>query len=263
MKVKYDHIGINYNRSRKPDDYLTERLVQLLRPVAVEKYLDIGCGTGNYTIALSNLGFQFIGMDPSIKMLNQAKQHTSKVEWCLGKAENTGISANSIGGIIATLTLHHWDDVGKSFSELARVLKPNGRIVIFTATPDQMQGYWLNHYFPHMMEVSCKQMPTLEEIKEALNAAELSIEQMEKYQVKRDLEDLFLYSGKHQPERYLNPGVRNGISSFTALANREEVSQGLGVLEQDIASGKIEEVMESYENELGDYLFVVAEKNKN
>jgi hypothetical protein len=50
-----------------------------------------------------------------------------------------------MGSEIGSLTIHHWTDLKSGFSKLNKVLKPNGRIVIFTSTPKQMIGYWLNH----------------------------------------------------------------------------------------------------------------------
>ena len=61
MEAKYDKIGINYNLTRKADNYLTERLYALLNPDKSGIYLDIGCGTGNYTIE-----FQKKGLDGSL-----------------------------------------------------------------------------------------------------------------------------------------------------------------------------------------------------
>jgi len=69
MEVKYDKIGIDYNLTRKPDKFLTRKLLSHLNPKNDGLYLDIGCGTGNYTIELRKNGFQFIGIDPSEKML--------------------------------------------------------------------------------------------------------------------------------------------------------------------------------------------------
>ena len=59
---------------------------------------------------------------------------------------------------------------------------------------------------------------------------------------------------------YLQPEVLNGASSFTAFAEQEEIEQGLIILEQDIQSGHIDDIMQQYANDLGDYLFIVAEK---
>ena len=78
--------------------------------------------------------------------------------------------------------------------------------------------------------------------------------------MKEDLKDLFLQSGKHNPELYFNENVRKGISTFALLNNKEEVDKGLLQLRSDIDSGKFESLKKQYENDLGDYCFVVFEK---
>jgi SAM-dependent methyltransferase len=260
MKAKYDTIGHHYNQTRKADPYLTERLFKNLNPKQSGQYLDIGCGTGNYTDALQRKGFNFIGIDPSLKMLEKGKLKNQDIDWRIGTAEKTGLEDNFVDGIIASLTIHHWKDLDLSFQELYRILKPGGKVVLFTSTPEQMKGYWLNHYFPTMLEDSIIQMPDIEKVKKAMTIAGFKNFITEKYAIQANLKDQFLYCGKQQPELYLNPNIRNGISSFSALANKEEVENGLNKLETDIHSGKINEVIQSYENELGDYLYLIGQK---
>src|SRR5690606_17469052 len=134
----------------------------------------------------------------------------------------------------ASLTIHHWTNLEKGIAELSRVLKTKGRIVIFTSTPEQMKGYWLNHYFPKMLSASIIQMPALERIKSAMEASGIGISETEKYHVKPDLKDKFLYCGKHDPEIYLDKNIRAGISSFASLANHTEAESGLSKLREDI-----------------------------
>ena len=260
MEIKYDTIGSGYNLTRKADAHLTEQLLLHLNPNKTGKYLDIGCGTGNYTSALQEKGFQFIGIDPSREMLEKAKLNNSEVDWRIGSAEDVGLPENSVNGIIGSLTIHHWTDLKKSFSQLNSVLIPTGRIVIFTATPEQMNGYWLHHYFPKMLSDSMKQMPTLNSVEMAMKENDIKILDTVKYFIKPDLEDHFLYCGKHNPELYFEDRIRQGISSFSSLANRAEIESGLSKLKTDIDSGKIDEIIRSYENDLGDYLFVIARK---
>lgn len=260
MNAKYDTIGKGYNYTRKADRYLTERLYQNLRPVPEGLYLDIGCGTGNYTTSLQQRGLRFIGMDPSSQMLRQARELIPESDWRTGTADNTRLENNSMDGIIATLTIHHWPDPEAGFREMNRILKPGGTLVIFSSTPQQMRGYWLNHYFPKMMQDSMNQMPSLEEVTTALEKAGFLAEDVEKYFVKPDLEDLFLYSGRHNPGLYLKPEVRKGISSFSSLSSLKETENGLKKLEEGIATGKITEIIKSYENNLGDYLFICGRK---
>ncbi|NAS29926.1 methyltransferase domain-containing protein [Flavobacteriaceae bacterium R38] len=260
MDIKYNKIGVNYNLTRKADKYLTEQLLYHLQPVKNGKYLDIGCGTGNYTHELQKNGVDFIGIDPSELMLEKAKLKNDQVYWKIGAAENTGLPENFVDGIIGSLTIHHWTDLKIGFSELNKVLKPNGKIVIFTSTPKQMKGYWLNHYFPKMLSDSIMQMPALEKVKKAMKDSGIEFLETHKYFIKSDLEDQFLYCGKQNPELYFNEQIRHGISSFSSLSNRKEVENGLMELRKDIDSGKIEEIIRSYENTFGDYLYIIGKK---
>lgn len=258
MQPKYDKIGIQYNQTRKSDAHLTSRLLHHLKPKKSGLYLDIGCGTGNYTDALQQKGFQFVGIDPSNKMLAKAKLKNLQIDWRIGLADKTGLETNSIDGIIASLTIHHWTDLDRAFAELHRVIKSTHKLVIFTSTPKQMKGYWLNHYFPKMMDASIFQMPSMEKVEKAMTSSGFEIIQAENYSIKPDLQDQFLYCGKENPELYFDINVRNGISSFSSLANKQEVEQGLAKLRKDIDSGKIKKVQASHQNEEGDYLFVVG-----
>lgn len=260
MESKYDTIGTGYNSTRKADPFLTERLFYHLQPKTDRVYLDIGCGTGNYTIALADKGFHFIGVDPSVKMLHEAKSRNNTITWLKGTADQIPIDDKSFDGIIATLTIHHWTDLKKAFTELDRVLSENGRVVLFTSTPEQMEGYWLNFYFPNMLHSSITQMPSLADIEEAIKHTGLCISDTEKYFIQDDLQDCFLYVGKNNPHRYFDASIRQGISSFTSLANIEEVTAGLSKLEHDIRTKRFDEIKGQYSNDLGDYLFIIMDK---
>lgn len=113
MHIKYDKIGTAYNATRQADPYLTERLLYHLQPKTDGHYLDIGCGTGNYTLAFAGKGFNFMGVEPSEKMLNQAKSRNRQINWINGTAEQIPADDKTFDGITATLTIHHWTDLKK------------------------------------------------------------------------------------------------------------------------------------------------------
>ncbi|MFN2430472.1 MAG: class I SAM-dependent methyltransferase [Cryomorphaceae bacterium] len=261
MSEKYDKIGTDYNSTRRADPYLTRKLIEHLNPKKDGLYLDIGCGTGNYTHALHKKGLQLIGIDPSEKMLEQARLRNKNIDWRTGRAENIEMPDHFVDGIIGSLTIHHWTDLQKGFGELNRVLKPQGRLVLFTSTPKQMKGYWLNHYFPKMLEDSIVQMPDLESVEKAMTDSGFRISKTEKYFIQPDLTDKFLYCGKQNPELYFDRQIRNGISSFSSLANKTEVEQGLVKLRNDIDNGKIQSIIDAYDNDSGDYLYLIGIKD--
>ncbi|MCI4670859.1 MAG: class I SAM-dependent methyltransferase [Bacteroidia bacterium] len=261
MTEKYDRIGTGYNSTRVADPFLFSRMEDLMQANQSGIYLDIGCGTGNYTIEFAKKGYSFIGVEPSIKMLETARQRHTNVKWLQGKAEGIPLERDAVNGALASLTLHHWKDIGRGMKELARVIKPGGSLVIFTSDPEQMKGYWLNHYFPTMLEDSIRQMPDLNLIRTSLQHAGFKIEKEESYAVRDDLKDHFLYVGKNHPKLYLEEGIRMGISSFSDLALKKEVQAGLRQLEKDIESGQIQDIMDSFRNKNGDYLFLRAVKS--
>lgn len=78
------------------------------------------------------------------------------------------------------------------------------------------------------------------------------------YFVQPDLQDSFLYIGKHRPEVYLSERVREGSSTFRVVAEKEEIKEGCERLAADLASWKFDDVYASYENNIGDYTFLRA-----
>ena len=258
--ARYDKIGKTYNQTRKADPYITSRLLHHLNPTLNGTYLDIGCGSGNYTNEFKKKGYNFIGIDPSEEMLGKARQKNPNIEWRIGTAETLELPKHSIDGVLATLTIHHWQDLNKSFRNISHAMKPEASFVILTATPEQMDHYWLRHYFPKMIHDSKQLMPSLEMFSEAMKKSAVQLYTTEKYEVQSDLQDLFLNAGKSNPSLYLQPEVRAGISSFAAVAHKAEVDKGLKKLKKDIEQGTITEVIASYENKLGDYLFIVGKK---
>lgn len=101
-------------------------------------------------------------------------------------------------------------------------------------------------------------MPSYESIISGLKSSGFKIISEEPYFIREDLKDLFLYSGKNNPEIYLNPQIRKGISSFSSLSNKSEIESGIKKLKKDIDSGEIRQIIQSYENNFGDYLFITC-----
>ncbi|MBD2680818.1 MULTISPECIES: class I SAM-dependent methyltransferase [Nostoc] len=255
----YEQIGKSYDLTRRADPEIANRLAVKLQIKSDSSYLDVACGTGNYTLALAKHGGIWHGIDQSTKMIDAAINKSNSVTWQVGEVEALPYTDGSFSGVLCTLAIHHFAALIPACREIYRVLLA-GRLVLFTATPEQMSKYWLVEYFPEAIYKSAEQMPSLEKVKSALDEAGFQSVDIETYYISENLQDLFLYSGKHRPEIYLDENVRSGISTFALLASAEEIVAGCERLAVDIHTGRITEIIKKYENDRGDYLFITAEK---
>ncbi len=76
MNAIYNTIGEKYDSTRTADPEIVSTLATLLNIDAKKTYLDIACGTGNYTIELNKIGGNWFGFDQSQKMLHEASRTT-------------------------------------------------------------------------------------------------------------------------------------------------------------------------------------------
>ena len=94
---------------------------------------DIGCGPGQTTNYLHNLGIQISGLDLSDKMLERAKAIHPEIHFQKGNILKLEFADDSIAGIVAFYAMVHFtrEQVGIAFREVSRVLQPGG-IFLFT-----------------------------------------------------------------------------------------------------------------------------------
>lgn len=257
----YDRIGVGYDRTRRADPTLATAIARLLNVQHPEPVLDIGCGTGNYTIAVADRKVMAIGLDQSTLMLRRARAKEPRIDWVAGQAEALPFADNSFAGAFCTMTLHHLNDFDAVFAEIARVLRPGARFVAFTAFPEQAQQFWLNAYFPELMRRAATRMPGKDRIESAFAKSGLRLAEIVPFDVPTDPVDFVLYCGRHRPEVYFDAKVRGNIFAFTALDLAQEVGTGLAQLDEDISSGRFAAVAAGFDASGGDYILLVGEKS--
>ena len=124
-----DHFGYlapMYDRIFGPPD--PARLMRILDLPTAGNLLDAGGGTGRVSAQLRPYVGQLIVTDLSPKMLNQAQE---KGLFCpAAAAQKLPFADESFERILVVDALHHFGDQVEAVRELARVLKPGGRLVI-------------------------------------------------------------------------------------------------------------------------------------
>lgn len=91
--------------------------------------LDAACGTGRHAALLAELGWKVIGVDGTQSMLDVAAAKSPDVDFRLGRLETLPLDDESVDLAVCALALTHVDDLGPVYEELARVLRPGGRLI--------------------------------------------------------------------------------------------------------------------------------------
>jgi ArsR family transcriptional regulator len=105
---------------------------------------DLGCGTGTVTAALAPFVGRVVAVDGSRAMLAAARERLSgldNVDLRHGELERLPIEDGALDAATLILVLHHLPDPGQVLGEVARTLRPGGRLLIVDMTPHDRQEY--------------------------------------------------------------------------------------------------------------------------
>lgn len=97
--------------------------------------LDAACGTGRTTAALAARGYRTIGVDQSPDMLEHARRKVPDGEFHEGRLEKLPVDDASVDLAVSTLALTHVPDLTDAVAELARVVRPGGRVIVSDLHP--------------------------------------------------------------------------------------------------------------------------------
>ncbi len=117
--------------------YARPAVVDLLGDVAGRRILDAGCGSGPLLADLTERGASVAGFDASQAMIGLARERLGG-EADLKVADLTRplpYDSEAFDDVLAVLVLHYLEDWSVPLSELRRVLKPGGRLVVVVNHP--------------------------------------------------------------------------------------------------------------------------------
>jgi len=271
----YNRIAENYDDIRPPVgvELILRAFSAPGTPLSNMNILDAGCGTGSYSLALAEHVRGVAGIDRSRGMIAIAEEKKRKspkrarLAFTLGTMMEMPFRDSSFDGIMANQTLHHLGD-GQSegfhahrkvLREFARILKPDGVIVVSTSSQEQIDsGFWFYHLIPQATRRLQKRFIPLPKLAELL--AELGF----RHVAQEALGDVVLqgdaYFESHGP---LRAAWRNGDSAWS-LASKEELAQALSTVRGLDARGELEEKIEDWDfarRHIGQITFVCASRH--
>ena len=109
--------------------------------------LDLGCGPAMLLPVLAEVmpSAHLVGIDPSGPMLELARQVLDEAgpgdyELKAGRAEDIPLEDGTVDAVIALKNLHEWEDAHLGMSEVARVLRPGGNLLLKDS--NRAYPYW-------------------------------------------------------------------------------------------------------------------------
>lgn len=157
----YKELAPIYNTVRLdalPDIDMSINLIVEYLPEKKSEILDIGCGTGKYGELLTALGNTVLGIDKSKEQIDEAKKVINAV---VGDATNLPFNPESFDACIMIMMIHQLskEERRKAFDEVNKVLKPNGVLIIKTASHEDIKKRITSIFFPDVLEYDFKRYP--------------------------------------------------------------------------------------------------------
>jgi demethylmenaquinone methyltransferase/2-methoxy-6-polyprenyl-1,4-benzoquinol methylase len=138
-------------------------MVRRVDAKADQRVLDVATGTGMVATALvKRYGCSVVGLDQSPEMLSGARGKLNadrrlgeRIELVRGEAESLPFGDGEFDHLTFTYLLRYVDDPGATLSELARVVKPGGRVASleFMLPPNRLARSLWRIYTRHFMPV--------------------------------------------------------------------------------------------------------------
>lgn len=223
-RVLYDHIGRTYARARRPDPRIADRIYAAVGDG--RSLINVGAGTGSY----EPTDRWVAALDPSPVMLRQRDPGSAPA--VCGVAEALPFPNDAFDGALATLTLHHWSDLGAGIRELRRVAR---RIVVFTFdVVHELDAWIVRDYLPEMTGQQLFDFPAIDDLA-AMLAADVEV-----VPIPADCTDGFTGAYWARPEAYLDPDIRAGMSAMQTMETAL-VESRMELLAADLASGRWDE----------------------
>jgi SAM-dependent methyltransferase len=119
-------------------------LVDALGPKPGERWLDLGCGAGNAAELAAGAGAQVVGIDISPRLVEVAKARADAggydIAYAVGDAENLDAENGAFDAVVSSVGMIFAPDHAAVAREVARVIRPGGRLAFSAWTPEGRIG---------------------------------------------------------------------------------------------------------------------------
>ncbi|HKV31173.1 MAG TPA: methyltransferase domain-containing protein [Candidatus Dormibacteraeota bacterium] len=177
MSPSFAEIAPRYDALRPLSAGDRARLQSMLQEAALEpgdSVVEVGCGTGRMTLPLSAMTPAGVtGVDTEARMLDVArgKDAAGRIDWIRGSAYRLPLDDGIAGLVMMVMVVHLLRQRVRAFTEVRRILRPGGRLSLWTFTPRHVEDFYLNPYFPSIAVIDRPRFPSVEVLSAELRRA--------------------------------------------------------------------------------------------
>lgn len=116
-------------------------LMALIEAAPEHRLLDVGCGSGQFAVAVARLVSEVVGVDLTPAMLAEARAHAEaaslgNVRWVLADSVALPVADASFDRVVSRSMFHHADDPAATLTEMHRACVSGGRFFVSDLSPD-------------------------------------------------------------------------------------------------------------------------------
>lgn len=241
MAIDYDSWAKTYDQTRGVSASVLKPLLETLGTADGRTILDIGGGTGNYSVALRDAGFAVTHCDPSPGMVSQALAKPTIGDALVATGEALPFKDGSFDCAIAIKVLNHVQDRPAFMREARRVLL-DGPLVLLHATRESLEGNWITHYVPSILGLPRfePERATVEQMRDSgFRSVEIS------YISYEDMTDGSAQALKRHPEALLSDELIMNTSLLSRLPE-DDRRAAFEAIRRDNETGRLQELVAEY-----------------
>ncbi|HEU4869236.1 MAG TPA: class I SAM-dependent methyltransferase [Pyrinomonadaceae bacterium] len=182
MDYDLTDIPVAYDRGRDHGPEMLQLWMNVVASVVgnqrLNTILDLGCGTGRFSEALAaHFDAEVIGIDPSQKMLDQARRklRDGRVRYQSGCGEAIPLANDSVDLVFMSMSFHHFTDQKLAARECRRVLRNGAVAILRTGTRERIPFYPYVEFFPESVPIMEDRIPSETIVRDVFESAGFSI----------------------------------------------------------------------------------------
>jgi SAM-dependent methyltransferase len=140
VKAYYEELWERLPAELEPPDFATRRDHLLAGVRSDDRALDLGCGAGEFTAALSRAAGATVGVDVAEAALRRARAKYPALDFRLAPVDGPlPLDDGSFDLVWASEVIEHVGDTALWLSEVRRVLAPGGRLLLTTPSHGRLR----------------------------------------------------------------------------------------------------------------------------